>query len=203
MKLIESARTPNCRRVRIFLAEKGVTVPTEQVDLAALQHRSPAFADLNPLQRVPVLVLDDGSVLTESMAICRYFEALHPQPPLMGRDGVDAARVEMWNRRMELDLLWPVMHVFRHLHPKMAQLEVPQVPAWGEANRPRVLAMLAFIDRELGRRRFIAGESYSVADITALVAVDFLKPAGIERPADHRHLARWHEEVAARPSAKA
>jgi glutathione S-transferase len=203
MKLIESARTPNSRRVRIFLAEKGIAVPTEQVDLGALQHKTTEFSALNPLQRVPVLRLDDGSVLTESIAICRYFEVLHPEPPLMGGDALEMARIEMWQRRMEMNLLWAVMHAFRHSHPNMAQLEVPQVPAWGEANRPRVLEMLGFLDRELAARPFIAGDDYTVADITALVASDFLKPARIERPLMLQSLSRWYDTVSSRPSARA
>ncbi len=111
--------------------------------------------------------------------------------------------VEMWNRRMELGLLFCVAQVFRHLHPAMAQLEVPQVAAWGEANRPRVLEILQYLDEELGTRRYIAGDHYSVADITALVAIDFMKPARIQRPEGAKNLSRWHEEVSARPSAKA
>lgn len=203
MKLIESARTPNSRRVRIFLAEKGVEIAIEQVDLAAKQHKAPAFARLNPLQRVPILVLDDGTALAESVAICRYFEELHPEPPLMGRDALDKARVEMWNRRMEFNLLRAVMHALRHTHPRMAEFEVPQVTAWGEANRPRALETLALLDAELAGRPFIAGDAFTVADITALVAVDFMKAPKIERPAELAHLARWYEAVSARPSAQA
>ena len=203
MKLIETARAPNPRRVRIFLAEKGIAIPTEQVDLAALEHKTPGFQELNPMQGVPVLVLDDGSKLCESVAICRYFEEIQPDPPLMGRDARDKAEVEMWQRRMEIRYLFPVMHVFRHTHPHMAKLEVPQVAAWGEANRPRVLDMLNFLDSELGARRFIAGETYTIADITALVATDFMKPAKIERPASLKNLARWYDEVSSRPSASA
>lgn len=109
----------------------------------------------------------------------------------------------MWNRRMELGLLLSVAQAFRHLHPAMSQLEVPQVPAWGEANKPKALEILHFLNEELGKRRFVAGDSYSVADITALVAVDFMKPARIPRPDGLGHLARWHEEVSARPSARA
>ena len=203
MKLIESARTPNSRRVRIFLAEKGITLETEQVDLGALEHKSPEFADLNPMQTVPVLVMDDGSRLCESVAICRYFEDLHPDPPLMGRDARERASVEMWQRRMELNYLFFVMHTFRHTHPHMAALEVPQVAEWGEANRPRVMKTLDFLDQELAGRPYIAGDTYTIADITALVATDLMKPAKIERPAHLANVARWYEAVKARPSASA
>jgi glutathione S-transferase len=111
--------------------------------------------------------------------------------------------VEMWNRRMELGLLNSVANAFRHLHPSMVSLEVPQVPAWGEANKPRALQILGFMDRELAGRRFIAGDKFSVADITALVAVDFMKPARIARPPELANLQRWYQEVSSRPSAKA
>jgi glutathione S-transferase len=146
MKFYDGARAPNPRRVRVFLAEKGISVPTEQVDLGTLAHKSPAYTAVNPLQRVPALVLDDGTVLTESIAICRYFEALQPDPPLFGRAGLEAAVIEMWNRRVELHLYFPVSQVFRHLHPAMKELEVPQVAAWGEANRPRVLEFLSLLN---------------------------------------------------------
>lgn len=203
MKLVEFSRTPNSRRVRIFLAEKGIEIQTEQVDLGELEHKEPQFAALNPLQRVPVLVMDDGFCLSESVAICRYFEEIQPNPPLFGRDARDRAIIEMWQRRMELSYLYAVMHTFRHLHPHMAALEVPQVAEWGEANRPRVLEMLEFLDGELANRPFIAGEHFSIADITALVATDFMKPAKIERPESLTNLARWYDEVSSRPSAAA
>ncbi len=203
MKLYDGGRAPNPRRVRVFLAEKGIAVPMEQVDLGGLQQKSAAFTTINPLQRVPALVLDDGTVITESIAICRYFECLHPEPPLFGVGALGQAVVEMWNRRAELHLLLPVSHAFRHLHPAMRELEVPQVAAWGEVNKPRVLEFLAILDRELAARPFIAGTQFSVADITAMIAVDFMKPARLAVPPDHRNVLRWHAEVAARPSAAA
>ncbi|HKH01149.1 MAG TPA: glutathione S-transferase, partial [Bradyrhizobium sp.] len=177
MKLYDGGRAPNPRRVRVFLAEKGITVPAEQVDLGALKQKSAEFTAINPLQRVPALILDDGSVLTESIAICRYFDALHPEPPLFGRGALEAARVEMWQRRLELHLLFPVAQVFRNQHPAMKDMEVPQVPAWAEANKPRIADFLSLLDRELVNRQFIAADHYTVADITGLVALDFMKPA--------------------------
>lgn len=203
MKLYDFARAPNPRRVRIFLAEKGLTVPTEQVDITTLQQKSPAFTALNPLQRVPALELDDGTVLAESIAICRYFEALRPEPPLFGRGAKESALVEMWNRRMELNLLNAVATVFRHLHPAMKQMEQPQVPQWGEANKPRVYEFLAILDRELRDRLFAAGDHFSVADITGLVAIDFLKPAKLAVPPELANVRRWHVQLAERPSAAA
>lgn len=203
MKIIETRTAPNPRRVRIFLAEKKITVPCEQLDLMAGDLKSASFSAINPMQRVPVLVLDDGTAISESVAICRYFEELHPEPPLFGIGPVGRATVEMWQRRLELGFFMHVAQAFRHLHPKMAHLEVPQVPAWGEANRDKALAMLALLDTRLGESRYLAGADYSIADITLLVAVDFMKPARLVLPAGLDNLRRWHEDVAARPSASA
>jgi glutathione S-transferase len=203
MKLYDGARAPNPRRVRIFLAEKAISLPTQAVDLGALEHKSTAYSAINPLQRVPALVLDDGTVITESIAICRYFEALQPEPPLFGRGATEIARIEMWNRRLELNFLSAVAQVFRHSHPAMEKMEVPQVPTWAEANKPRVMDFLRLLDRELKDRRFAADDSYSVADITGLVAIDFMKPARLSVPEELTHVRRWHAEVSARPSAKA
>ena len=203
MKLYDGGRAPNPRRVRVFLAEKGVTVPTEQIDLGALQQRTATYAAINPLQRVPALVLDDGTVLTESVAICRYIDGLHPEPPLFGEGALAAAQVEMWNRRAEFHLLGPVSQVFRHLHPAMKAMEVPQVPAWGEANKPRIGEFLALLDGALALRSYVAGERFTIADITAMIAIDFMKVSKLAVPDDLAHVRRWHAEVSARPSARA
>jgi glutathione S-transferase len=201
MKILQTKTAPNPRRVRIFLAEKGIEVPYEEHDITKL--KTPEFTKLNRFQRVPVLILDDGTAIAETMAICRYFEEIKPEPALFGKGARERALVEMWNRRMELGLLLSVAQAFRHLHPAAAQLEVPQVAAWGEANKPRAQEIMQYLDEELGQRRFVAGDTYSVADITALVAMDFSKPARVQRPDGLENLARWHEEVSARPSAKA
>jgi glutathione S-transferase len=203
MRLYDGGRAPNPRRVRVFLAEKGVTVPLEPVDLGALAQKSPGYSAINPLQRVPALVLDDGTVITESIAICRYFEALNPDPPLFGVGAKDIAHVEMWNRRLELHLLFPVSHVFRNSHPAMKEMEVPQVPAWAEANKPRIAEFLGVLDRDLEDRPFVAGDHYTVADITGLVAIDFMKPAKLAVPENCTNVRRWHAAVSARPSASA
>ncbi len=203
MKIIEQARAPNPRRVRIFLAEKGISVPFEQVDMMSGALKSEDFGSLNPLQQVPVLVLDDGTAIAESVAICRYFEEIQPEPALLGQSAVEKAQVEMWQRRVELHLLGPIAQVFRHSHPAMAPLEVPQIAEWAEANRPRVARSLDMLDRVLAGRPFIAGHHYSIADITALVAIDFMKPAKLVRPDGLANLDRWYREVAARPSAVA
>jgi glutathione S-transferase len=203
MKLYDGGRAPNPRRTRIFLAEKGIKLPLEQIDLGSLQQMSADYARINPLKRVPALVLDDGTVITESIAICRYFEALQPDPPLFGRGALGTARIEMWNRRLELNLLFPVAHVFRNTHPAMKEMEVPQVPGWAEANKPRISEFIAVVDGDLKDRPFIAGDVFSVADITGLVALDFMKPAKLAVPDELKNLKRWHGEISARPSAAA
>jgi len=203
MRIIETRPAPNPRRVRIFLAEKGIDVPFEETDLMAGNLKTPEFSGINPVQRVPVLVLDDGTAISESDAICRYFEELHPEPALFGRGAVGRAKVEMWNRRVEQGLFTAITHVFRHLNPKMAHLEVPQVAPWGEANRPKVQEMLGLLDDILARHHYVAGDAYSIADITALVAVDFMKPARLELKEGHPNVIRWYTEVSARPSAEA
>jgi glutathione S-transferase len=203
MKLYDGGRAPNPRRVRIFLAEKGIEIPTEQIDLGQLQQRSEAYSAINPLQRVPALVLDDGTVIAESIAICRYFEALQPDPPLFGRGALQSALIEMWNRRAEIHLLLPVASVFQHLHPAMKIMVDPQVPDWGEANKPRVFEFLRFLDGELKERPYLAGSDYSVADITALVAVDFMRVSKLLVPESLANVRRWHQAVSGRPSAAA
>ena len=203
MKLYDSKMAPNPRRTRIFLAEKGVAVPTEQVDMMAMAHKTPEYTAINPLQRMPALVLDDGTVITESIAICRYFDALYPEPPLFGTGAKEIALVEMWNRRCEINFFSNVAAVFRHLHPAMKELEVPQVPAYAEAMRPRAYSFLDLLNTELGSREYIAGARFSVADITTLVAVDFMKPSKMPMPDTLDNVKRWHATVSARPSAKA
>jgi glutathione S-transferase len=203
MKLYDGGRAPNPRRVRVFLAEKGITIPTEQVDLGKLEQRTEAYSAINPMQRVPALVLDDGTVIAESIAICRYFETVQPDPPLFGRGALNIALVEMWNRRVEFHLFAPVTTVFQHLHPAMKVMVNPQVPAWGEANKARIFQFLQFMDGELKRRPYIAGEDFTVADITALVAVDFMKVSKLTVPEELADLRRWYAAVSARPSAAA
>ena len=203
MKLYDGGRAPNPRRVRIFLAEKGIEVPLVPVDMGAMGHRSPEVASRNPLRRLPVLELDDGTVITESVAICRYFEETDPEPPLFGTGAVGKAKVEMWQRRMELNFLSAVASAFRHLHPAMKEWEVPQIAEWGEANKPKVLDFLAFLDRELADREFIAGDTFSIADITVMIGIDFMKPARIAVPDECANVRRWYAAVASRPSAAA
>ena len=203
MKLFDGGRAPNPRRVRIFLAEKGISVPLVAVDMGAMGHKGEEMTRRNPLQRLPVLELDDGTVLTETIAICRYFEEVNPLPALFGTTALEKALIEMWQRRVELNLFMCVAHAFRHIHPAMKEWEVPQIADWGEANKSKALEFLDMLDRELAEREFVAGDRYSVADITGLVAIDFMKPARIVVPDHLLHVRRWYDAISARPSAAA
>lgn len=203
MILIEDNRAPNPRRVRIFLAEKGIEVERRHIDIMVEEHKTPDMVKRNPFMRIPVLELDDGTCIAEAMAICRYFEALNPTPALFGETALEIGLVDMWQRRIELQLMHPIGFAFRHAHPRMAHLEVPQIKQWSEVNVGRVEAMLDFLNDELASRPFIAGESFSVADIDALCAVDFMRVARVSMTDEHVHLKRWYDEVSARPSAAA
>jgi len=203
MKLYNSNLAPNPRRVRIFLAEKGVAIPRVEVDLAKMEQRTAEFSALNPFQTIPILELDDGTRIAESIAICRYIEELHPEPNLFGSTPMERAMIEMWQRQLELRLLFPVAQVLRHSHPHMAEMENPQLADWAAANRPRALGAMAIIDEALRDRPFIAGDRFTVADITGLVALDFARPARIAIPPELANLNRWRESLKARPSAAA
>jgi glutathione S-transferase len=165
--------------------------------------KSPEFSALNPFETIPILELDDGTRIAETIAICRYIEALTPEPNLFGATALEQARIEMWQRQFEWRLLFPIAQVVRHSHPKMAEMENPQVPDWAAVNRPRALHAMAIVDEALSGRPFIAGDRFSVADITGLVALDFAKSARIAIPPDLVHLNRWHETLKMRPSAAA
>jgi glutathione S-transferase len=202
MKLYDSKTAPNPRRVRIFLAEKGIDVPRVEVDIAKAENRSEEFRQKNPIGTLPVLELDDGTVIAESVAICRYFEETRPEPALLGVDARDKALVEMWQRRMELELFMPIAQVFRNTHP-FFKGRIPQVAEWGEVNRKAAESRMGWLDEELAARRYIAGERYTIADITALCGIDFGRVSGIRIAPEQKNLARWHAEVSSRPSAKA
>ena len=195
-------RAPNPRRVRIFLAEKGLTVPMQELDLSAGETLTPAFLAKNPYAAVPVLELDDGTCLAESIAICRYFEGVQPEPPLMGRDARDAALVEMWNLRMELYLMRAVEECFRHTH-EYYRTRVQQIPAYGELCRSDILKEYAGLDTRLAATPYVAGDHFTIADITALCAIDFARVVKVRIAPELRHLQRWHATVSARPSAAA
>jgi glutathione S-transferase len=202
VKLLDYAMAPNPRRVRIFLAEKGVEVPTETVDITKAENRAPAFLAKNPFGGVPALELDDGTCIAESVAICRYFEELHPEPPLFGTDAKDRALVEMWNRRMEIEVFMPITQVFRNGH-EFFKGRIEQVPEYGEVCRRAAAKRLGWLDGELAGRDFVAGDRFTIADITAMVGIDFGRVSDIRIAPDQKNLTRWHEAVSSRPSAKA
>ena len=202
MKIYEATPAPNPRRVRIFLAEKGITVPLEQVNIGAGDNRKPEFLKINPMGGVPVLELDDGTRIAESVAICRYFEETNPQPALFGNDAKDKAIVEMWQRRMELEVLSMTAGSFRNTSD-FFKGRIPQVREYGEVCKNAALKRLEWLDTELANREFIAGDHYTIADITALVGIDFGRTTGIKILEGQKNLARWHQAVSSRPSAKA
>jgi glutathione S-transferase len=203
MKLYDFNQAPNPRRVRVFLAEKGVTVPLEQVDIFQRANRQPPFLAKNPLGGIPVLELDDGTCIAESVVISRYFEALHPNPPLFGRDALEQAQVEMWNRRVELVLLNAIGMVWGHGSPLTAKV-VQQIPENVEPNRKRAAQFLELLDRELATRAFIAGDRISIADISALCVIDFgASMVQVVPDPELKSVARWHAAMSARPSARA
>lgn len=194
---------PNPRRVRIFLAEKGIKLTTKLLSIPAGEHKHPDFLAINPLGQVPALALDDGEVITESVSICRFLEALNPDPPLFGRGPKGVAEVDMWVRRVELRLMMPVGMVWAHTHPFTARVVKPQYTEYGESNRPRALAAMAEIDAALESRPWLAGKDYSMADIVLLSVVDFAEWIGLKMPEELGNLRSWHERASARPSAAA
>ena len=201
MKLFDGGRAPNPRRVQIFLKEKGLQIDTVQLDLNALEHRSEEMSKKNPGKTVPFLELDDGTVIAETIAICRYLESLHPEPNMLGRDGLEQALIEMWNRRVEFGFFMRVAQSFRHLHPGAVVLEGEQIEAWGLKNQKLAIEYLEILDNQLKNHPFIAGDSFSVADITAIVAAQFFKPARLAVPEEgFENYKRWLEEVSSRPS---
>ncbi|UTA49328.1 glutathione S-transferase [Simiduia sp. 21SJ11W-1] len=204
MKIIETKSAPNARRVRMFLAEKGLLdeVQFEQVDIAAGENLSEAYRAKNLTTKIPVLALDSGEFIGESVAICRYFEALHPSPALMGETPLEQAQIEMWQRRAEFHLMLPVGMCFQHTTGYFKDRMVP-VPAYGEQCGKDARAFMAQLDAHLAGSEFLAGPRFSIADITALCAVDFARVVKIRISDEWAHLARWYKQVAGRPSAAA
>jgi len=203
MKIYDFPLAPNPRRVRIFLAEKNLEIVYVHVDIMKGENRTVEFMEKNPLGGLPVLEFDDGTYLTESVAICRYFEGIQPEPPLMGTDPRDIAFVEMWNRRMEFELLSPIANYLQHTLP-MFKERVKQIPEFAEVRLDHGLKRIEWLDSILAQRPFVAGDHYTIADITAQVAIDLgLNLAGLKIPEGARHVKRWHETVSSRPSAKA
>lgn len=194
---------PNPRRVRIFAAEKGVTLPEVPLDLRAREHKSDDHLKRNSLGQVPVLELNDGTMITETVSICRYIEALYPDPPMFGRTPTEVALVDMWVRRIEIQLGEPTRMFWRHAHPATAAL-IEQHTVFGESNRAIVARGMAWLDREIGDgRAFITGDVYTMADIAALTMVDFAILIGLDPIAELKTVVAWHDRVSQRPSAAA
>jgi glutathione S-transferase len=203
MKLYDEHNpAPNPRRVRIFLAEKGISIPLVHVPMRQGAHKSAEFMVKNSLGQVPVLELDDGSTLSESVAICRYLEELHPAPALFGGDAWQRAHVDMWTRRIEFALLSRIGAVWINTHKYTAHLGT-QYKDFGEASRVRAVKAMHWLNDELATREFLATDRFSMADIVALTTIDFATFIGIETPAELTHLHAWHARVSARPSAAA
>ena len=203
MLLYHDTRAPNPRRVRIFLAEKGVAYDTIEVEIAKSANLSPEFRKKNPLALLPVLELADGKILRESIAISRYLEELYPEPNLFGADPWERAVIEQWNRHAELELLVPIAQVFRNTHA-FWNGRIKQCPDYGDIMRELVAGRFEFFNGELAHRPYLAGERFTVADITALCAIDFGKVSKIRiDAAQHPHLAAWYARINERPSAKA
>ena len=200
MRLHDGGRAPNPRRVQIFLKEKGIEIERVQYDINALEQKSEAFTKMNPMQGLPVLELDDGTYLSETVAICRYFDETVPEPNLMGKTPLEKALIEMWQRRVELNFLLPVAFSFRHLHPGASTIEPVQIAEWGEINQARATRFMSMLDGELTSRDYIAGDRFTIADITAFVACQFMKPARIAMDDAHGNLKAWFERIDARPS---
>ena len=193
---------PNPRRVRIFAAEKGIELSSKEVSIPKREQKAPEYVAKNPRGQTPILELDDGTVIAESVAIMRYLEAEHPDPPLFGTTAREIAEIEMWNRRVEMILMPAIAAVWVHTHPFTAALPGRNVE-WGESNRPRVVEGMRFFDGSLEGREYLAGSAFSAADILLLTTVDFAKFIGLEMPSECANLLRWHERVSARPSASA
>lgn len=209
MKFYDCSTAPSPRRVRIFLAEKGITVPTVQVNLREGEHLGAAFRAINPDATVPALELDSGTIITDAVAICVYFEETQPQPPLIGATPEEKAATIAWNRRVERDGFYAVMEAFRNSTPGLKGRAVPgpdnyeQIPALAERGRQRVGRFLAWMNAHMEGREFVAGPRYSLADITTQITLEFSKWAKLPIPESCPHLARWFAAVSARASAKA
>ena len=193
---------PNPRRVRIFLAEKGIDLPETPVDMRKREHKSADFRAKNSMGQLPALELDDGTCISETVAICRYFEETHPEPPMFGRTAVEKALVDQWIRRVEFAVMTPVGNFWRHAHPFTAAL-LTQFKDFGESNKEAYRGAQKYVDRELAGREFLVGDSYTMADICLLSTVDFAEWIGLPVEDEFANLKAWRERVKARPSADA
>jgi glutathione S-transferase len=203
MKLYIAPYAPNPRRTAAFVVEKGLTdIEIITLDLIAGDHKTEAFRKASPFAQVPVLELDDGRNLTESRAICTYLEAMHPEPNLMGRDAFEKGEIEMWDRRVELMISMPLMLWVRHGAPILARLETNQSAEVAERNRAQAMSMAAYPNERLGHVPFVAGDRFTIADITLLAGLDMAKMMKWRPREDLPHLARWREMMGERPAGK-
>jgi glutathione S-transferase len=200
MKIWGTRSIGNPVRVAVFLQEKGIDIPFMPVNLNAGEHRSADFLARNVAAQTPVLELEDGTCIAESIAICRYLERLYPEPPLMGDTPLAEALIEMWQRRVELLFCEPARAVLRHSAPGLKPLEPVQLAEWAEFNRPRVAAALALFDPQLRSHRYLAGDAFSIADISALFGFWAMRVTGIPVPDDCPSVLRWRDDLLARPS---
>lgn len=204
MKLYFAAMAPNPDRVRYFAQEKGVWDKLDRIELNIIkqEHKTEAYRAISPLAQLPALVLDDGTALTESRAICTYLEGVHPEPNLMGADPKEKAIIEMWDRRMELTYLLTVANWFRNAHPAMAELEKPQSHEWAQVSAGRARKMAVFIDRRLAESPYVAGPRFTIADITLHVALGFGKIMKFKPWEELPSLAAWRTRMGERPGLK-
>lgn len=203
MKLYGSKRAPNPRRVRWVMAEKGIEdVEVVDIDIFQGSHKSPEYRAKFGFSNIPALELDDGTGLTESVAIARYLESVYPEPNLFGRDAKETAVIEMWTRRIEMGLSTPSMLTVRFSHPAMAAIEPPD-PAYAARNRAQAEGMLRVLDRQLAGREWIAADRITIADILAYTGLDFARMVKLEPAPELEHVIRWRDAMRARPAAKA
>lgn len=202
MKIYDTHTAPTPRRTRIFLAEKNIPMEYVQLDLQKGENISPDMRAKNPIGKVPVLELDDGTCIAESVAICRYFEELHPDPPLMGRTPLEKAQIEMWQRQVEMSLFMQIGMCFQHTTGYFKDRMTP-VAEYGVEAGKIATKYLKVLDRRLAESKYIAGDNYSIADITALCAIDFARVVKIKIAEEQTNLQRWYADVSSRPSAKA
>ena len=193
---------PNPRRVRIFLAEKGIDLPETPVNMMKREHKSPEFRAKNSMGQLPTLELDDGTTISETVAICRYLDEINPEPPMFGTTAVEKALVDQWIRRIEFTVMTPVGMYWRHFHPRTAAL-LTQFKDFGESNAETYKGAQKYLDRELAGHQFVVGDTYTMADICLLSTVDFAGWIGLPMEPEFEHLKAWHDRVTARPSSAA
>ncbi|MDO8378508.1 glutathione S-transferase family protein [Phenylobacterium sp.] len=193
---------PNPRRVRIFLAEKGIDLPETPVNMMKREHKSPEFRAKNSMGQLPTLELDDGTTISETVAICRYLDEINPEPPMFGTTAVEKALVDQWIRRIEFTVMTPVGMFWRHAHPRTAAL-LTQFKDFGESNAEIYKGAQKYMNRELEGHQFVVGDTYTMADICLLSTVDFAEWIGLPMEPEFKTLKAWHDRVSARPSASA